>query len=71
MAHTFMLSDLTREEPDVWRVWLGPVSGHTGTVLFDGTAEELLAELNGRQRAVYGNALEGRLISLGGLRIDP
>jgi hypothetical protein len=66
MPRTFSVADLALEGEGVWRV---RIDDRTGTVLFDGDAVELLAELNGRQRAIFGNALEGRMISLAGLAI--
>lgn len=65
--HRFTESDLAEVAPGVWRV---TVHAAAGRAVFVGSAEQLLSELNGRQRAIFGNALEGRLISLGGLNIS-
>lgn len=67
MAHTFATEDLVDAGDGRWEVQLP--GARLGRVLFDGSAEELLAELNGRQRARYGNALVGVLMSRPGLEL--
>jgi uncharacterized RmlC-like cupin family protein len=63
VARVFVLVDLVEVDRGFWHVRIGDA---VGRVTFHGTREELLAELNGRQRALFGNALEGRMISIAG-----